>query len=586
MTARITGWTGTLLRVDLTTGRYEFESIPEGLRHECLGGRGLAGHYLRQAGTRPWDDPDSPLLLFTGPLTGTACPTSGMMVLAGQSPLTGTITSAGVGGRLGTEIKHAGLDGIIITGRASGLRGLEIHDGQVRLVNAEALRGAEVGAVFRALGDAPGAAIGPAGENRSLLAAVLVDHYYTAGRGGLGAAWGDKGLKYLSVRGSGRVAVADEQALAGACQAIGRLIDASPALMGELGIAHFGTGALYDLIGSRRMMPTANFRRTHFHNAAAMNAWAYRQAYHPTSAGCRGCQVLCKLRRGDGHILPEFETMSHFSALIENSYLPAVVEANDRCRELGLEPISTAGAIACRAELIGQAPTPEAMLMLIDDIAARRGPGAELADGSWRYAAAQGRPELSMSVKKQDLPACDPRGAYGLALGYATSTAGGDHLRAYPITHEILRKPVATDRFTFSGKARIIKISEGANAAVDSLTACQFIFFACSLEEYSRAFSAVTGQAASAQQLLNAGERIYYNERMMNAANGFTSADDDLPQRFFTEAGSSGDGIDVHPIDRADFLAARANYYQVRGLDENGMPTRDKARQLNLPWND
>jgi aldehyde:ferredoxin oxidoreductase len=171
-----------------------------------------------------------------------------------------------------------------------------------------------------------------------------------------------------------------------------------------------------------------------------------------------------------------------------------------------------------------------------------------------------------------------------MALAYVTSTRGGCHLRAYPIGHEILRKPVATDRFTFGGKARIIKISEDRNAVIDSLTACKFVFFAASMEEYARAYTAVTGVEATANDLSRAGERIYYRERMMNARWGFDSSHDDLPARFFEEAGSPGPGFDVPPVSRESFLDARRRYYKVRGLDERGRPTEVKARSLGLRW--
>jgi aldehyde:ferredoxin oxidoreductase len=141
---------------------------------------------------------------------------------------------------------------------------------------------------------------------------------------------------------------------------------------------------------------------------------------------------------------------------------------------------------------------------------------------------------------------------------------------------------VATDRFTFSGKARIIKLSEDLNAAIDSLTACKFLFFAASLEEFSRAYHGVTGIPATAQDLLRTGERIYFHERIMNAMNGFTVDDDDLPERFFTTGGSAGNGIEVPPLSREDFLRARSDYYTVRGLDGNGMPLDEKRRELGL----
>lgn len=188
-----------------------------------------------------------------------------------------------------------------------------------------------------------------------------------------------------------------------------------------------------------------------------------------------------------------------------------------------------------------------------------------------------------MVSKGLEFPAYDPRGAHGMALAYATSTRGGCHLRAYPVAHEILRKPVATDRFSLEGKARIIKIGEDMNAVVDSLTACKFLFFAASLEEYARALQGVTGMRSSAQELLRLGERIYYRERIMNARNGFTAADDDIPTRFFTEEGSSSASLRIAPLDRATFLRERAAYYRIRGLSEDGLPTPEKCRELELP---
>ncbi len=175
-----------------------------------------------------------------------------------------------------------------------------------------------------------------------------------------------------------------------------------------------------------------------------------------------------------------------------------------------------------------------------------------------------------MSVKALELPAYDPRGAYGMALAYCTSNRGGCHLRAYPIAHEILRKPVPTDRFSFAGKARIIKIAEDVNAVVDSLVACKFSFFGASLEEYGAMLSAVTGRDFSPQDLKDIGERIYLSERFYNLENGFGMSDDFLPERFYCEAGSSGEGIEVPAIDRARFTEELIKYYRIRGLSDEG----------------
>ena len=579
------GWCGKILRVDLTRGTCRRERPAAEVYHRWIGGKGMAGYFLRPHIRRSWDAPEMPLIFMAGPLAGTASPTSGRMCVMSRSPLTGTVGDASVGGGLAAELKQAGLDGIVITGRSRGLCGIEVSDAAAEITDAASWRGTLTGALCDGLKDKGAvAAIGPAAENGVMFSSIIVDGGHAVGRNGLGLVFAAKNVKYLTVRGSGRVRVRDADGLKAAREDIFRLIAASPVLMGEQGIAHYGTGALYDLMDSRRMMPTANFRGTHFDRARGMNAFAYRQRYAPRRAGCRGCHILCKKVGRDGVRVPEFETMSHFSALLENDDITVVTRANALCNALGMDTISAAATLACHAEISGRRLSGERILSLLEAIGRGRGVGRELARGAHRYATSRGRPEASMSVKQQELPAYDPRGAYGMALAYATSTRGACHLRAYPVSHEILRKPVATDRFSFAGKARIIKIAEDLNAVVDSLTACKFVFFAASLEEYARAFAAVTGMETTAQDLLRAGERIDYHERIMNALNGFTAADDDLPARFFEETGSSGNRIQVAPLNRAAFLQTRANYYSVRGLDAAGMPTKEKAEKLGLAW--
>lgn len=579
------GWCGRILRIDLTTGARESECPPLGVYHQNLGGRGLAGYYLEPEVTRRWDDPAMPLLLFTGPLVDTASPTSGRMTIMSRSPLTGTIGDCSVGGSLGTLLKKAGWDGVIVTGRSPRPCGIEIVGDKVTLTDASGMAGLSTSRVFGILrGKGAAAVTGPAAETGVAFANVIVDGHFAAGRNGLGLSFAAKNLRYLTATGHGKTAVADPDGLQDAVDDIHRLMAASPALLGEFGIAEFGTPAIYDLTHARRMMPTANFRETFFSAAPLLNAPALRERYRPKKTGCRGCRILCKKVAADGTPIPEFETLSHFTALLGNEDLDAAVAANLLCNEMGMDTISAAATLACHAEIEGAKLSPAEILALLEAIGRGNGIGPELGRGSVAYAASRGRPDCAVTVKGQELPAYDPRGACGMALAYATSTRGGCHLRAYPIAHEILRKPVATDRMSFSGKARIIKIAEDLNAAIDSLTACKFVFFAASLEEYAKAFRAVTGIPASAQDLLKAGERIVYRERMMNARNGFTAEDDDLPGRFFTMAGSGGDRSPIPPVDRAAFLATRTRYYAVRGLDERGMPTREKAEGLGLSW--
>ncbi|MBN2078371.1 MAG: aldehyde ferredoxin oxidoreductase family protein [Spirochaetes bacterium] len=577
------GWTGTLLAIDLDDGSHRVIEPPAKLYETYLGGRCFAGHFLRPCAREPWDSPGMPLLFFTGPLTDTSAPSSARSCVMTRSPLTGTVGDASVGGDIGIHLKRAGWDGLVITGRRVRLSGIEILDREVRIRDASHLAGAPISRCMKDLPEGGSLAIiGPAAENGVRFAGIAVDGHFFAGRGGAGLVMAAKNLKYIRVAGTGRTGVRDPDELTRAGEEIHRLAAASPILKGELGISEFGTGALYDLMHSRRMMPTENFRKTLFPGAPAMNAWHYRERYATSKTGCRGCRILCKKKGRDGRAMPEFETMSHFSALVGNRDIDAVVEANRLCNDLGMDTISTAATLACYFEITGETPSPAALLDLVEDIGLSRGEGSALKEGSRRYGAAHGREDLSMSVKGLELAAYDPRGAYGMALAYAVSTRGACHLRAYPIAHEILRKPVATDRFSFSGKARIIKISEDTNAAADSLTACRFLFLAASLEEYARAAAAVTGVPFTAQDLMRIGERASCQERIINAANGFTAADDVLPERFFTEAGSGGEGIEIPPLDREEFHAALAAYYRVRGLDEKGMPTEETIRGLGL----
>ncbi|MCK9274210.1 MAG: aldehyde ferredoxin oxidoreductase family protein [Syntrophales bacterium] len=580
------GWCGKILRIDLTAEEFFIEEPEREVLHTYIGGRGLAGSYLAQEVTRDWNDPAMPLLLFAGPLVGTVSPASGRMTIMSRSPLTGTVGDTSAGGNFGTFLKKAGWDGILITGASTSLCGIEIADGAVVINHVPEFAGLTTEETVQYLADKGSTAvIGPAAERGVLFSNIIIDGHSAAGRNGIGLIFAAKNIKYISVRGTGKVPVHDPEELKRAREDIVRLTAASPVLLGELGISRYGTPALYDLMHTRNMMPTDNFRKTSFDDAPSMNAFNLHKTYKPLNAGCRGCHIRCKKITPKGSAIPEFESLSHFSALLNNSDLPSVVEANRICNELGMDTISAASTLACYSELEERTLTSREICKLLHDIGWGRGEiGIALGQGSARYAKSQGSPESSISVKGQELPAYDPRGAYGMALAYATSTRGGCHLRAYPVSHEILRKPVATDRFSWSGKSRIIKIAEDANAVVDSLAACKFIFFAASLEEYARAFTATTGVETSAQDLLKKGERIYYLERIMNSRNGFSSADDDLPPRFFSGHGSARNNASAKPLDRNDFLVARSNYYKIRGLDAKGAPTEKKAKELGLKW--
>lgn len=562
----MTGYTGKSIRVDLRRREISVYRTPQKLYEEFLGGRGIGVAMTADYIKSDYNSPEMPIIFATGPLTGTPSITSGRMSVISKSPLTGTVFDCSVGGHFGTKLKKAGFDLIEIRGISDKWVILDIKNDEISLKDAPHLIGKNISQLkFSQDTGASYAGIGIAGEKQVRFASIVFDGHYCAGRGGLGAVMGAKRLKAIYVDGDKKVNVADPDGLKNANMQIMRLMRSSPSIYGEFGLSEFGTAALVDLIHARRLEPTENFRKTFFPSALNYSGYNIKNIFDTKKTGCSGCPVLCKKKGNRGEMIPEYETVSHFGALNGCSDLFSIVRANEICNEYGMDTISAASTIACYSEIKGIRLSSEEIIKLLTDIGNRRDIGDLLAEGSLRYASSAGVPELSMSVKGLELPAYDPRGAYGMALSYATSNRGGCHLRAYPISHEILRKPVATDRFSFEGKARIIKIAEDLNAVIDSLTACKFVFFAASLEEYSNALNAVTGANHNVQSLLKIGERIWNLERRLNQLNSFDISHDDLPQRFFREEGSSSDNIKIPPINRNAFLKARDDYYHIRG---------------------
>lgn len=565
------GWNGKALRVNLTSGTVYYETISDSLLEEYIGGRGLGVRLMRDYYHLDPFDPAMPLIFATGPLCGTQAPTAARLSVVSRSPLTGTVYDCSAGGRFAWRLKAAGIDALFVTGRSPWPVTLSITPDKAEIAPAIALWGCNISTTVSALSERGSvAAIGPAGENGVLFANIMTGEGNSVGRGGLGAVMGHKNLKAISVNGDRATSIADRNLFERARKDVMRLFKASPVVFGPLGLSEFGTPVLVDLMAQRRMAPTHNFAKTYFENSGNYSGPAIKNACGARKDGCYGCPIQCKKSSAEGEHLPEYETVSHFGALNNIDNLHAIVKANHLCNDLGLDTITAAATLSAWGEIRGTFPAAEEIAGLLEDIAMRRGEGEVMALGSRRLAEESGHPELSMSVKSLELPAYDPRGAYGMALAYCTSNRGGCHLRAYPISHEILRKPVPTDRFSFSGKARIISISEDCNAAIDSMVACKFSFFGASLEEYAELLTATTGVEYSPQRLKEIGRRIYLTERFYNCANGFSRKDDTLPERFFNEPGSSGDGIEIKPIDRARFEEELEKYYRIRGLNGDG----------------
>ena len=564
------GWHGKALYVDLSTRMIRTEVLSGEFLAAHIGGRGLGVELMKDHFTLDPYDSRMPLIFAVGPLCGTPAPASSRMSVVSRSPLTNAITDSSVGGTLPLKLKNAGYDCLVVTGKASSPVYIEINDEAVAIRDASSLWGKGCLETNQLLGASGAVAcIGQAGEHLVRFANIMIGGANSAGRGGLGAVMGAKNLKALVVNGSKRTSIADAAAFKKAQDDVMRLLRASPVVMGELGLAEYGTATLVDIVGQRRMAPTENFKKTFFPDARAYSGPSLKREFGAKKHGCIGCPIQCKKETSCGRPLPEYETLSHFGALNGNADAESIVKANVLCNNFGMDTITAAATFAAYGEARGSFLAPDEMLDMLHKTATRDGLGDQLAEGSKRFCVSLGKPQLSMSVKGLELPAYDPRGSYGIALAYGTSTRGGCHLRAYPISQEILRKPVAVDRFSFDGKARMIKIAEDNNAIVDSLSICAFAFLGASIEEYAQVLAAATGLPFTGQGMMKLGEQIILAERRYNKENGFTRDDDLLPERFYTEAGTPGEGILIPPIDKARYIAELDKYYRMRETGQN-----------------
>jgi aldehyde:ferredoxin oxidoreductase len=270
----------------------------------------------------------------------------------------------------------------------------------------------------------------------------------------------------------------------------------------------------------------------------------------------------------------------------------AIFKANYWCNEYGLDTISVGSTIAAAMELyqkgyIKEAEldgTPlefgnkEAVVEWTKKIGKAEGLGAKMAEGSYRLCEAYGAPELSMSVKRLELPAYDPRGIQGHGLQYATSNRGGCHVRGYMISPEILGLPEKLDRFSLDGKAQWVKIFQDLTAVIDSLGLCLFTSFAMGADIYADLYNSACGTEHDVETLLEAGERIYNIERLFNMQAGIDPAQDTLPKRLLEEPIPEGPSKgNVHRL--SELLP---EYYANRGWDNGGIPTSERLAKLGL----
>ncbi len=596
------GYAGKILRVNLSDHTYKTEELDKDKALKFIGGRGLGSKIMAEEVPPTVDafDPENKVIIATGPLTGTPTPAGGRYMVITKSPLTGTIASSNSGGFWGSELKFAGYDLLILEGKSPKPVNIFIEDDKISFKDAAHVWGKIVSETTSILAkEAPDKAkilcIGPGGENLSKISAVMNDINRAAGRSGVGAVVGSKNLKAIVVKGSSKPSIADPDKLKEVVkESRGKIKDNG--VTGQ-GLPTYGTAVLVNIINEGGVFPTNNFQTTYFDKAENISGEHLAENFLIKRESCFACPIACgrytKADEVEGGG-PEYETIWAFGAACGVDDMKAVIKANFWCNEMGLDTISAGVTIAAAMELYQRGKITDAdiddglslkwgagdsLMEWVKKMGRREGLiGDKMAEGSYRMAEHFGMPEVSMAVKKQELPAYDPRGIRGQGLQYATSNRGGCHVRGYLISPEILGLPQKLDRFAIDGKAEWVKIFQDLTAFIDSAGLCLFTSFAIDGEGYAKLTNAVLGTDFTQEDILEAGDRIWNLERDYNLKAGIDPSQDTLPKRLLNDP--IPDGPSKGNVTRLDEMLPK--YYEIRGWSEKGIPKSETLEKLGV----
>jgi aldehyde:ferredoxin oxidoreductase len=588
------GYAGKIAYADLSAGKVTIKPTPPELKKNYIGGRGFGIRLLTDM-VDPKVDPlgeKNVLVYAAGPLTGTGIPLGSRYEVSTIAPLSGTAMSANSGGVFGWKMKKAGFDAVVVSGKSKTPVYLLLDKGKAELRDAARLWGKTTGQTTNAIQEelkdksVRVSCIGPAGEKLVLFACIINEKTRAAGRGGVGAVMGSKNLKAIAARGDLPIKAADETQLDVVKERVRKKIEENGI---EQALTKYGTAVLVNIINENYVLPTRNFQSAHFPAADKVSGETMAATILKQNKGCYACIVKCGRvcefdgESGEG---PEYEPVWAFGPDCGIDDLKAASRANNLCNEYGLDAISAPATIACLMEMAekGYVKHPirfgdaKGMLALVEQIGKREGIGNELAEGSFRFASSYGHPECSMSSKKQELPAYDPRGIQGYGLATATSVRGGDHVYGYMIAPEILGSPEKLDPYVTTGKPQWVKTFQDLTAAIDASGMCLFTSFALGGQDYADLLSATTGMKIDAAELLKVGERIWNLQKLYNIKRGFGRKDDTLPARLLNEPLKEGapSGQVYRPDEMLD------EYYTLRGWDREGTPTKEKQKELGL----
>jgi aldehyde:ferredoxin oxidoreductase len=601
------GYNGKILRVNLSTKKSSAELIDEQFCRRYIGGAGFVTYFLWKE-LMPTIDAlgaDNKLIFALGPLSGLPIPGAARHCVGAKSPLTGGIAKSEVGGYWAVQLKRAGYDAIIIEGKAEKPSYLLICDGEVTIKDASHLWGKETKETQEAIRAEMGddhietCLIGPGGENMVKFACIMFGLKDAAGRGGLGAVMGSKNLKAIAVRGNGEPKVANKEHVK---EIIQRLMTR------KTPFSEWGTGGpmieRYIEIGS---LPVRNFRDAQFPEIKLIHGGAIKDTIRIGMDGCFACPIRCKkvvqceepYRVDAAYGGPEYETLAGLGSNCGVGELKAIAKGNERCGAYSLDTISTGGTIAFAMECFERGllttkdtdglelkfGSSEAMLKAIDLIARRKGIGNLLAEGTALMAKKIGRGsvDFAMQVKGLDAGYHEPRTRPTMGLGYMVSPTGADHgLNVLDLT----LSPQELNTIGMSAhpapddigprKINILILGQSKAILGDSICLCGFVPY--TINEYAELMSTVTGWDISLSELLVAAERILTLTRLFNLREGFSSADDVLPARYFQP--KTDGGVYHKPLDRDVMERAKDTYYLLMGWDKKGVPFPEKVQAL------
>ena len=624
---------GTILKVDLTSGAIQRSQIPADYVRDYIGGSGLAARLLADTlleNSGPLDslDPRSPLLFMTGPLTGTAGPTTGRFTICGRSPQTGLWGESNIGGFVGPELRFAGIDVLWITGSAPSPVYLWIQSDSVEIRPAAHLWGRadtlETQRLIRQEVGQPSAkvaCIGLAGENGVPFAGILSDHGRLAARTGMGTLMGSKKLKAVAVRGSSKPWLAQSEIYKKLrVESNKRLLQQNmTAVLHATGTS--GSADYFQYLGD---MPNKYWTGASFDAATSIGGAEMADKLLVDTTACQGCVISCGrvvnlvaqhpggVAGAEGidheHLAdpdqkpnfqkgPEYETICAFGSQLLVDDLPTITRLGDRCDRLGLDTISAGSVLGLayllfERGLISEADTGGLALRwgdaspcfpLLEQMACKQGFGALLAQGSKALGRAFGAEDLAVQVNGLDVAMHDPRAFTGQALAYVTSPRGACHNQSDFFMVELggTMEEIGlgtTDRASSAGKAALVARHQHWRTVCNDLVMCFFTVIAP--QEVADLLSAATSVDWTVEGLLKAGERAWNLKRCINLRLGLTPASEKLP-KLLLEPLPDGGQAGVVP----DMEALLSEYYAASGWDRStGWPTPQKLSELGLEF--